>query len=371
MRGRAIIPLVVGLGVGLMAVKVFVNVLQKAKGATSETVPAVFATANIEPTLEIQESMLEVRHVPKEAMPETGFTDKAEVVGRVTNWAIPKGSFIAGIQLAPKGTPPGMAVRISAGHRAVAVKVDESVGVAGWIKPGSRVDVVALLSSPERGSNESISKVILQNVEVLAVGQDIGKAGDTGAAVTKTVTLLVSPQEVPKLHLAETKGKLRLAMRNQQDSSLAQTNLTTDNDLVSLGSSAAEAAKSTSAGLLGAFLTAQAKYAAKQTDKEQHAEAAPVTPADPEPVAPPAPWCVEVHKGVDEVATVKFERDAANWNRVEGQTTRSSRPRPATPARAAAVPAPAAAPHPGILPEAKANKPQVASPVLEGPAGTQ
>lgn len=342
MRGRAIIPLVVGLGVGLMALKVFVNVLQKAQGATSETVPVVFTTTDIEPTIEIQESMVEVKNVPKEAAPDTGFADIGEVVGRVTSWPIPKGAAIGAMQLAPIGTPPGMAVRITDGYRAVAVKIDESVGVAGWIKPGSRVDVVALLSSPDRCTQGSISKTILQNVEVLAVGQEIGTAGDTAAAVTSTVTLLLPPADVPKLHLAETKGRLRLAMRNPHDTGLNAAKVTTDNDLLSLASTEKRDAKASTAALIAAFLAKQAKNRPAQTDKE------------PEPKAVQAKaWTVELHKGVEAIESVKFERDAHAWHRIE-QKSSGSRSGGLRPAGKVANPVPTRLlPAPGRSPDSE------------------
>jgi pilus assembly protein CpaB len=372
MRGRAIVPLVVGLGVGFVALKVFVNVLQKAKAATPETVSVVYAAANIEPTLEITESMIEVRQVPKEAVPDTGFRDKKEVVGRVTSWPIPKGSPIGEMQLAAKGTPPGMAVRIANGFRAVAVKIDESAGVAGWIKPGSRVDVVALLSSPERGSSESMSKVILQNVEVLAVGQDIGKAGDTAANVTKTITLLVAPVDVPKLHLAETKGKLRLAMRNQQDSGMAKANLTTDNDLLSLNAAAPASTESTAASFLRAFMSKQPKSASERTDKDQQSMPAP-TASGQEATSAPESCVVELYKGLDDVESVKFERRTQVWQRTEGQDARPGRTRAAAPA---ASPMPSRLIQPAQLPAAISSpdlnaKPQAKGPEPEGPARTQ
>ncbi|MBI4581748.1 MAG: Flp pilus assembly protein CpaB [Planctomycetes bacterium] len=331
MRGRAVIPLVVGLGVGLLALKVFVNVLQKAKGAPSATVSVVYSTANIEPTLEIQESMIEIRQVSKETVPDTCFRDKAEVVGRVASWPIPKGCPIGEMQLAARGTPPGMAVRITNGYRAVAVKIDESAGVAGWVKPGSRVDVVALLTNPDRGVNRSISKVILQNVEVLAVGQDIGKPNDTAAAVTNTVTLLVTPADVPKLHLAETKGKLRLAMRNQRDEAIGQESTTTDNELAAQEISPQPAAPSPANRLLEAFLSAQAKMGRSQTDKETGSEAEAEQPAHTGAAA--QAWTVEVIRGQDAMDQVKFEGKDGAWHCVEVQQARSSRPSASASAR--------------------------------------
>lgn len=371
MRGRAIIPMVVGLAVGLLALKVFVNVLQKAKGATSEMVPVVYAATNIEPTLEIQDSMIEIRKLTKDAVPETGFNEKSEVVGRVTSWPIPKGSPIGAMQLAPKGTPPGMAVMIEEGYRAVAVKIDESAGVAGWIKPGSRVDVVALLSDPDRRHGlQSFSKVILQNLQVLAVGQEIAKAGDTAANVTKTVTLLVKPSDVPKLHLAETKGKLRLAMRNQNDSSVAKENITTDNDLLSLSGSASKSPSDRNSSFLAALLGPEAKVGANQTDKDHQPAPIQVRPT-PEAAAPASqPWMVEVYKGPDEMETVQFEGQANAWRRV---ITDQRRTRPPSPKPSAVKPVSLFAP---TAPQAAArgatdaSQPQATGSGTGGPAGT-
>lgn len=362
MRGRAIIPMVVGLAVGFVALKVFVNVLQNAKASsTHELVPVVYAVTNIEPTLEIQESMIEVRHVSKEAAPETGFKDKSEVLGRVTTWPVPKGTPIAAMLLAPKGTPPGMAVMIEDGFRAVAVKIDESAGVAGWIKPGSRVDVIVLLSNPDRSQgNQSFSKVILQNVEVLAVGQELGKAGDTAASVTKTVTLKVSPNDVPKLHLAETKGKLRLAMRGQRDSTIAQEKVTTDNDLLGGGLTGNPVLKPPRNSLLQSFLAGQAKVAPVQTDKERQ----PERPASTEPRT----WTVEVLKGADSVEKVRFEQgQTQQWQRV-GESER----RPETTARPSRTPAPVSlfAPLPQSSGNVNENEPQAMGPSTGGPSGT-
>lgn len=318
MKSRAIIPMVLGLAVGGMALKVFMNVLQKAQAAPTDLVSVVYASTDIEPTLEILDSMVEVRHVSKGSAPETGFGDASEVVGRVTTYPIPKGTPIAAMLLAPKGTPPGMAVMIEEGFRAVAVKIDESAGVAGWIKPGSRVDVIAMLSNPDRSQgNQSFSKLILQNVEVLAVGQDLGKTGDTAAAITRTVTLSVAPADVPRLHLAETKGKLRLAMRGQRDTTISKDQITTDNDLLGTGSAGKSVAEGSRSSILESLLAAQAKVGANQTDKDFQPRTATVA-------SEPQPWTVDVYKGLDDVETVRFEQKSNQWRRVSTQERRSS-----------------------------------------------
>ena len=105
MRGRAIIPLVVGLGIGIFAIKMFVNVLQNARGSnTSDMVEVVSAAADINATLEISEAMVSTKKVPKVLTPKMAFATKQEVVGRVAGLMIPNGSAITANMLAPKGT---------------------------------------------------------------------------------------------------------------------------------------------------------------------------------------------------------------------------------------------------------------------------
>ncbi len=324
MRSRAIIPLAVGLAVGVLAIKLFTDVLKKARGAsTGDTVQVVCANTDIGPTLEIKESMIEMTSVPRSLAPKLVFTSKEEVVGRVAGMAIPRGMAVLPTLLAPKGTPAGMATRIRDGYRAVAVKVDEFAGVAGWIRPGSKVDVVAVMQTDATGARRStVSKVILDNIEVLAVGQDLGATGEVSAAVTKSVTLLIRPEDVPKLHLAATKGTIKLAMRNQRDATLATSAETTDKDLFSSPSSAPAMAEATGLqdqeSFLSRLLRRQPKMTEDKTDKASDGFQAQVMP--PKQAEPaPEPWRVEVMAGA-EVQEVWFEGSDKGARRLEDNT---------------------------------------------------
>lgn len=309
MKSRAIVPLVVGLLIGVFAIKYFVNLIKKAKGATiTETVQVVHASTDIAPTVEIKDTMLEVKNLPRAVAPKTYFAELSEVSGRVSGLPIPAGLPIVPSLLAPKGTPPGLSVRIKEGFRAVSVQVDESTGVAGWVKPGGRVDVVAVLSGRSGSQSETISKVILQNVEVLAVGQDGGIKADTAAALVKSVTLAVAPEDVPKLHLATTKGKIRLAMRSQSDDEEKKLAETTDNDLLGLPSQPKNAA----AGFLNGMLSKLPKVDPSAADKTYRAQ------KGPEPAAPavaPAVHRVEVFEG-PRVYHVLFEGEGSGLRRL-------------------------------------------------------
>jgi len=291
-KTRAVIPLVIGLAIGVFAIRYIVNVVKRAKGASTDVVQVVCASADITPTVEIKGAMLEVKSMPKVAAPKLFMGDLKEVEGRVASQPIPTGQPIVPSMLAPKGTPPGLAVRIPQGMRAVSVQVDESAGVAGWLKPGSRVDVVAVMTGRDGAENSTISKVILQNAEVLAVGQDSGGKTDASAsAVAKTVTLAVFPAEMARLHLATSKGKIRLAMRNQTDEGTERkTGTTSENDLFG---TASKGDKKSLGGFLGGFLSKLPKPEAQPTDKEAS------TPK-PEPVAtevkPPSVPVQKVHR---------------------------------------------------------------------------
>ena len=218
MKSKALIPLVIGLAVGLVAIKMGLDVVKKAKGANQggASVDIVVAARSIPLAAEITEQMVTTVKTPRELAPTGVFSTVSDVLGRVNRAEIPKGAPVTASLLAPPGTSPGMPSRIPDGFRAVSVKVDEDTQVSGFLQPGCRVDVAAVMSASVGGRRDTISKVILQNVEVAAVGQSLASEGSE-ANLTRSVTLLVLPRDVPKLHLAASKGKIRLALRSRID----------------------------------------------------------------------------------------------------------------------------------------------------------
>jgi pilus assembly protein CpaB len=122
-------------------------------------------------------------------------------------------------RLAPEGTAGGLSAVIPEGYRAMTVKVDDVVGISGFIMPGTLVDVVVVIDPAEKaGMQDPISKIVLQNIKVLANGQNIDKPeSEREANSVKAVTLLVTPEQAEKLALAASEGKLQLVMRNSID----------------------------------------------------------------------------------------------------------------------------------------------------------
>ncbi len=115
-----------------------------------------------------------------------------------------------------------MPLLIPPGMRAVSVPVDEVSDIAGFVLPHARVDILAAMTPTNGNNNKTVAKIVLQNVEVLAVAQEIEGKKDEPELV-KVVTLLVSPQDAEKLALASHEGSLRLAMRNYSDDKFVMT----------------------------------------------------------------------------------------------------------------------------------------------------
>jgi pilus assembly protein CpaB len=144
-------------------------------------------------------------------------SDPNEVVGRGLVLPMVQNEPFLELKMAPKDAGAGLPPAIPPGLRAVSVKVNEVIGVAGYVLPGTYVDVVATVS-PTQASTDMTSKVILTNVQVLAAGTKIERDIDKNQPVPVTVvTLLVDPEQAERLTLASTEGKIQLALRNPLD----------------------------------------------------------------------------------------------------------------------------------------------------------
>jgi pilus assembly protein CpaB len=164
---------------------------------------------------------------PESAQPLGAIRDVRELVGRVVVAKVVKGEPILGSKVAARDAGRGLTALIPENLRAVAVRVDDVVGVAGFVHPEDRVDVLVTLRVRRQGGGEeqTVSKVFLQNVKVLAVGKELETSeGSRNKPVSATVaTLLVTPEESEKLALASTHGKLLLTLRSWSDDSSVET----------------------------------------------------------------------------------------------------------------------------------------------------
>jgi pilus assembly protein CpaB len=148
-----------------------------------------------------------------------------------------QGEPILDSRLAPKGSGGGLAANIKQGMRACAVKVDEVVGVAGFVTPGMRVDVLASGEAPGISNSTQGTKVktLLQNIEVLSAGTDIQKDVDGKPQQVHVVNLLVTPDEAELLSLASTHAQVQLVLRNPLDTKTTEVKTTAMGSIFSDG----------------------------------------------------------------------------------------------------------------------------------------
>lgn len=187
------------------------------------TKPVVVAAADLELGSELRADDLRVIAWPENAVPAGAFSNPDEVVGRGLVMPVIQNEPILPMKLAPTEAGAGLPVVIPEGKRAVSVRVNEVIGVAGYVLPGTRVDVVAT-ASPTSRTEDTTSKVVLTNVQVLAAGTKMEQDGEQGKPMAvNVVTLLVTPEESEALALASTEGKIQLALRNPLDKSTPET----------------------------------------------------------------------------------------------------------------------------------------------------
>jgi pilus assembly protein CpaB len=182
----------------------------------------VVAAKDIDPAVALAQDQVVVRHWPQENCPQGSFVRPEDVVGRVAAYPFGAGEPVLEIKLAPQGASPGLTALLSPEKRAMTVKVDEASGVAGFLSPDNRIDVVVTM---EKGAyqKDPISKVILQNLRVLGTGQRIEKRLGEKPQVVPTVTLEVAPEEGERLALAMREGHISLVLRGHQDQHMVQT----------------------------------------------------------------------------------------------------------------------------------------------------
>ncbi len=222
---RFFIVLVGALIFGLMAAVSVSKYLSSAQAYSKNLNPVAVAKVAIPVGTKIIAEQIMVVQFPKESTPDGAFGAPDKLIGRVSVTNISPREPITESRLAPEGTAGGLSAVIPEGYRAMTVKVDDVVGISGFIQPGTLVDVVVTIDPAEHaGMQDPISKIILQNIKVLANGQNIDKPEDQREANSvKAVTLLVTPEQAEKLAMAASEGKLQLVMRNQIDQGDEQT----------------------------------------------------------------------------------------------------------------------------------------------------
>lgn len=243
MQLRALVLLVVALLMGGVTVYLMNDYLQQEVSsrrsvAEPDLTPVVVARVNLKPGTRLAGELLKVVGYPPEALPESYFSDVGQLLGDDPGSApillreTRRGEPLLEYLLSSHGARGGLPTRIPEDMRAVTVVTNEVRGVAGFALPGDYVDILHTTDAGRTDTN-LVTRMILQNVKILAVDQFSGET-ETDPQVVNAVTLLVSPFDGQRLTLAQKLGELTLLLRNEFDASLVEEAVPTYKDLITV-----------------------------------------------------------------------------------------------------------------------------------------
>ena len=217
------IAVLLALLAGVGAYRFLSSSSRMAEQSRLQTVGIVVAAVDIPLGSTINPNQVAVSAWPKNSYPKGVLSDPKAAVGRTALRDFTGGEPVVESKLVPLNRSTGLlSLKVPAGFRAFSVKVNEVVGVGGFIVPDSRVDVVVTTSPSRSSQQEKVSKIILEDIRVLAAGQSTEQK-DNKPVTVNTVTLALTPENAEKLALASNDGIIQLVMRNYADNAVVMT----------------------------------------------------------------------------------------------------------------------------------------------------
>ncbi len=271
-RNRLILIGLVAVGLAVVVSMAMYQLLRSARGAQNvPTTNVVVAATDLTVGAKLEERDLRLVRFPSSDLPPGVFSSTSEVVGRGVIVPMTKNEVVISSKLAGENAGAGMPALIPPGMRAVSVKVNDVISVAGYVTPGTRVDVL-LTGNPTSNGDPGIitTTTVLQNIQVLAAGQKLQQNAEGEPQQVTVITLMLTPEDAQKLTLASNEGRIQLTLRNPLD---------TNNDPVPL--------------LRNATLYRMQPAGTETTTRKRATHFAKVVPA---PAAPP-PYLVEMIRG--------------------------------------------------------------------------
>lgn len=242
MNRRLLTVLLIALGLALGSTALVYRMVGRKVAVTqaSRTTRVIAAATDIKLGTVLNASNLTTLEIAG-PLPKGALLKPENVIGRGATTDLYQGEPILDSRLAPLGSGGGLAASIKPGMRACAVKVDEVVGVAGFVTPGMRVDVLASGDPPGPQTNTEGTRVktLLQNIEVLSAGEDIQKDAEGKPQQVHVVNLLVTPDQAEVLSLASTHAQIQLVLRNPLDTQTTVVQTTAMGKIFSEGDAAA------------------------------------------------------------------------------------------------------------------------------------
>lgn len=215
-RTRFLMIGALALGLGFIAsLYVYRNLQSRAGGNSDAGIDVIVAADDLQVGAKVEERDIRIIKIPASDLPPGAPRRRSDVVGHGVILPISKGEFILPNRLAGENAGAGLPSLIPPGMRAVSVRVTDVVSVAGFVTPGTHVDV--LLTGAPDGSGEQQTTTVLQNITVLASGHTLERTATGEAQNTSVITLLVSPDDAERLTLASSQGRIQLALRNLLD----------------------------------------------------------------------------------------------------------------------------------------------------------
>jgi pilus assembly protein CpaB len=215
-RSRMMVFALLAVAMSVVVAFVAYRVLKHRLAPPDETVQIVVAADKLQIGARVTDTMLRTASWPRGVQLDGSFSDPAEVVGRGVLVPMQPNEPVLESKLAPKEAGAGLTTVIPDGMRAVSVQVNDVIGVAGFVLPGSHVDVI-VIGSPEKGGGSDVSKLFLENVQVLAAGTNVQQDANGQPMKVNVVTLLVTPDDAEKLALSTVDSRIQLALRNPLD----------------------------------------------------------------------------------------------------------------------------------------------------------
>jgi len=273
---RALIMIATSVLAGLLAVWLATKWIGQ---MAENTTKIVVAARDVDPGTVLGDGSVQVIAWPSGSVPTGAIKDLKKTQGRVASTQIFTGEPILEGKLARDGATGGLASVLTEGKRAISIQANEIVGVAGYIRPGSRVDIMV---NTHDGKEQTLSKIVLENILVLATAQD-DKRDQTKPKVVSTVTLEVDPRQAEMIDLARSIGTLSMALRNSLDTATVKTVGVTRKDLMGDLEALAASAPSTAASGTAktTAVTSPPKPKASTVPKKANGAVAPTTAAVP------------------------------------------------------------------------------------------
>ena len=224
-----IIALIAGIGAAIMASRWL-------EQRSAEVNKIAVAAVDINLGQKLTPEMIKMVDWPASSIPADVFNDTAQLTDRVLKTSLQRGEPVMESKLAPIGTQGGLSAVIAEGKRAITVRVNDVIGVAGFALPGNYVDII--VNTQKEGDKkdekeQDISKIVLERILVLAIAQELGQ-DQTKPKVVNAVTLEVSPEQAEAIDLARSVGTLSLVLRNQVDQHLIATTGITKESLLNM-----------------------------------------------------------------------------------------------------------------------------------------